>query len=74
MLKKKELVIIDKADSLIFKDTKKFSAFIKKASTVCFKATPPKNQHSMLECEIFDKLGFKTFSYFPSQLERPSTS
>jgi hypothetical protein len=59
--KKNDVVIIDEADLVIFKDPKKFMAFSLKASIICLTASTPDVKSGALEESVFKRLGMKTF-------------
>jgi hypothetical protein len=61
--RKNGVVLIDEADFLIYRDPKKFSAFIKKARAICFTASPPVGGNQSLESTIYAQLGLKSFAY-----------
>jgi hypothetical protein len=59
---KDDVVIIDEGDFVLFKDPAKFAKEVKKRSTICFTASPPKEDHESLEDEIYKSLGFNYYT------------
>ena len=67
--KKNTVVLIDEADVLIYRDPKKFAAFVKKARVICFTASPPVGGNQKLESDIYSQVGLRSFAYMPANLK-----
>jgi hypothetical protein len=58
-----ELVIVDEADALMFKDPIKFNSFSSECACICFTATPDNQQAKGLEVRVVSSLKFEKFYY-----------
>lgn len=58
-----ELVIIDEADALIFRQPDEFQKFTNDTACICFTATPDNQQVRGLEARVITALKFEKFLY-----------
>jgi hypothetical protein len=58
-----ELVIVDEADALMFKDPIKFNQFTSECACICFTATPDGQQAKGIEVRVVASLKFEKFYY-----------